>query len=106
MDGNKDTVEIKLEKMEQEDNEIQTEVSEGVIIWQPWEGINQKHGFKVPNEAKKKKRKRIFLKKQFKTVLHNIALPRFTHVAFTSVLPLYNCSSLHLALHQLMLMTN
>lgn len=32
MDGNKDTVEIKLEKMEQEDNEIQTEVSEGVII--------------------------------------------------------------------------
>lgn len=32
MDGNKDTVEIKLEKMEQEDNEIQREVSEGVII--------------------------------------------------------------------------
>lgn len=32
MEGNKDTVEIKLKKMEQEHKEIQTEVSEGVMI--------------------------------------------------------------------------
>lgn len=37
-----------------------------------WGGYISKYGFKVPNEVKKNKR--IFLKKQFKTVLHNIAL--------------------------------
>lgn len=41
MERNKDTVEIKLEKMEQEDKELQTEASEGVMIWQSGEGIYQ-----------------------------------------------------------------